>query len=91
MDQTSSTLVEETTASFDQQLNLSTSDISDLIDSGLQCGKEGLPAGVVRNVSFLSEATTKTTSSERQFRQDLASLDAEIARLQLQFRVAASK
>lgn len=32
--------------------------------------------------------STLTTSSELEFRQDLASLDADIARLQMQFRVA---
>ena len=42
------------------------------------------------DVSFMSEATTQTTSSERQFRSELAALDAEIARLQLQFQTAAS-
>lgn len=45
----------------------------------------------VRNASFLSGSTAYTTSSERQFRHELASLDAEIARLQLQFQVTANR
>ena len=45
----------------------------------------------VRDASFLSGSTACTTSSERQFRRELASLDAEIARLQLQFQVTANR
>ena len=36
----------------------------------------------------LHSASVLTTSSEVEFRRDLASLDADIARLQMQFRVA---
>ena len=45
----------------------------------------------VRDASFMSGSTACTTSSERQFRRELASLDAEIARLQLQFQVTANR
>lgn len=45
----------------------------------------------VRDASFVSGSTAYTTSSERQFRHELASLDAEIARLQLQFQVTANR
>lgn len=40
------------------------------------------------NQSNVDVRSTLTTSSELEFRQDLASLDADIARLQMQFRVA---
>ena len=53
-------------------------------------GKEQLNRSV-RDASFVSASTACTTSSERQFRHELASLDAEIARLQLQFQVTANR
>jgi myosin heavy subunit len=80
----------------------STTTLSDLIDTELKDVASSskkvaklpyvhqLQAPPRDDLSFQSEATTQTTSSERQFRTELAALDAEIAKLQLQFQTAAA-
>ena len=56
-------------------------------DRGVQSPKQS-----TRSISSLQSSVTgtscRTTASEAEFRSDLASLDADIARLQMQFRVA---
>ena len=54
----------------------------------LQRGQSPIQSTISSLQSSVTGASCRTTASEAEFRSDLASLDADIARLQMQFRVA---
>lgn len=58
----------------------------ELWDRGVPSPKQSTRSSL--QSSSVAGASCRTTASEAEFRSDLASLDADIARLQMQFRVA---